>query len=50
MNTIKKVDKLNAKEAEKKIAQITDVSTCKYVGQFLVSSMIEKLNVKEIIN
>ena len=45
----KEVDKLNAKEAEKKIAQITDVSTCKYVGQFLVSSMIEKLNVKEII-
>lgn len=45
----KEVNKLNAKEAEKKIAQITDVSTCKYVGQFLVSSMIEKLNVKEII-
>lgn len=45
----KEVDKLNAKEAEKKIAQITDVSTCKYVGQFLVNSMIEKLNVKEII-
>ena len=45
----KEVDKLNAKETEKKIAQITDVSTCKYVGQFLVSSMIEKLNVKEII-
>lgn len=45
----KEVDKLNAKEAEKKIAQITDVSTCKYVGQFLVSSMIEKINVKEII-
>lgn len=45
----KEVDKLNAKEAEKKIAQITDVSTCKYVGHFLVSSMIDKLNVKEII-
>ena len=45
----KEVDLLNQKEKDQS-TQISDVSTSKFAGHFLVKAMIDKLNVKKIID
>lgn len=45
----KEVDLLNQKEKDQS-TQISDVSTSKFAGHFLVKAMIDKLNVKKTID
>ena len=40
---------LNQQESDS-VAQITDVSTSKFAGHFLIKSMLNKLNVKETMD
>ncbi len=45
----KEVDMLNQQESDS-VAQITDVSTSKFAGHFLIKAMLNKLNVKETMD
>lgn len=45
----KEVDMLNQQESDL-VAQITDVSTSKFAGHFLIKAMFNKLNVKETMD
>lgn len=45
----KEVDILNQQESDS-VAQITDVSTSKFAGHFLIKAMLNKLNVKETMD